>query len=166
MTRLLLGGPPALEQSPRLFCTFRLGDQLFGVDITDVKEVHTETCITRIHHAPAPVLGCVNLRSQIFLVLDIRQLLGMAPAQLGPQSRLLIFKARVGDALAGLVDEIGDIVAVKPEEIDPWRPGERNSDEQCPVGELIGGVAQLEEELLLILQANQFPRIVEKDLDS
>jgi len=149
-----------------MFCTFRLGDQLFGVDIADVKEVHTETSITRIHHAPAQVLGCVNLRSQIYLVLDIRQLLGMAPADLGPNSRLLIFKARVGDALAGLVDEIGDMVAVEPEGIEPWRPGERNSDEHWPVGELIGGIAQLEEELLLILQANQFLQIVEKALDS
>jgi len=166
MARLLLAGPPALEQLPRLFCTFRLGDQLFGVDITDVKEVHTETCITRIHHAPAQVLGCVNLRSQIYLVLDIRQLLGMAPALIGPDSRLLIFKSSEGDALAGLVDEIGDIVAVDPGRIEPWRPGERDSDEQCPVGELIGGIVQLDEELLLILQASQFLQIVEKALES
>ena len=121
MSPLLLPGPAASAQPPRLFCTFRLGDQMFGVDITDVKEVNTETTLTRIHHAPPQVLGCVNLRGNIFLVLDIRRLLGLVPAAFGPDSRLLIFKPHVGDAMAGLVDQIGDIVAVDPGKIEPWR---------------------------------------------
>jgi purine-binding chemotaxis protein CheW len=167
MSPLLLTGPgpqPADEQPPLLFCTFRLGGQLFGVDITDIKEVNTETCLTRIHHAPPQVLGCVNLRGQIFLVLDIRQLLGLEAAFLGPDSRLLIFKPHIGDSLAGLVDRIGDIVAVEPARIEPWRPEERN-DDRIPTGELIGAIAKLENELLLILQANQFPHMIEQNLE-
>ena len=158
MAQLLLPGPPAWPATqvsgatPRLFCTFRLGDQLFGVEITEVKEVNTETCLTRIHHAPPQVLGCVNLRGQIYLVLDLRQMLGLAPAQMGPESRLLIFKQTVGDALAVLVDQIGDIVAVQPGRIEQWRPG----DDRFSAGELLGGIAQLDNELLLILEAKQF----------
>jgi purine-binding chemotaxis protein CheW len=165
MPQLLLPAPPSRPdgqgpgvQPPRLFCTFHLGDQLFGVEITDVKEVNTETCLTRIHHAPPQVLGCVNLRGQIYLVLDIRQMLGLAPAQIGPDSRLLIFKPHVGDALAALVDQIGDIVAVRPDRIEQKRPG----DERYSAGELIGGIAQLDRELLLILQASQFQHVIEK----
>ncbi len=164
MSPLLLPGPAAAEQAPRLFCTFRLGDQLFGVDIGDVKEVNTETTLTRIHHAPAQVLGCVNLRGNIFLVLDIRRLLGLAPAGFGPDSRLLIFKPHVGDAVAGLVDQIGDIVAVAPGRIEPWR-ADRGA-ERLPGGELIAGIAQLEQDLLLILEANLFLRVIENNLET
>lgn len=179
----LLPGPSEEEEPPRLFCTFRLGDQLFGVDVADVKEVNPETTLTRIHHAPPQVLGYVNLRGQIYLVLDLRRLLGLPAGPIGPESRLVIFKPRVGDALAGLVDRIGDIVAVQPSRIElrgPLRDAVEiqspnpETEEEGPApmldgglervhtgGELIGGVAQLDEELLLILQAGQFLRVVE-----
>jgi purine-binding chemotaxis protein CheW len=155
---LLLPGPGAAPQA-RLFCTFRLGAQRFGIDIADVKEVNTESALTRIPHAPEAVLGCVNLRGQIYLVLDLRQLLGLAPAQVGPDSRLLIFKPHVGDALAGLVDRIGDIVEVEEERIEAWRPG---PDEVSPADELISSVARLPDNLLLILQAKGFLPLVLK----
>jgi chemotaxis signal transduction protein len=165
MATLLLTGPPAVKQPPRQFCTFRLGNQLFGVDIANVKEVNTETSLTRIHHAPPHVLGCVNIRGQIYLVLDIRRLLGLTSAPFGPDSRLLIFNPTVGDSLAGLVDRIGDIVAVESARIEPW-PQQQRGDEPVPADDLIEGIAKLENELLLILDAKQFLQVVERNLDS
>ncbi len=161
----LLTGPTVAEQPPRLFCTFRLGEQLFGVDVADVKEVNPETTLTPVHHAPPQVLGYVNLRGQIYLVLDLRQLLGLPAGRPGQDSRLLIFKPSVGDSLAGLVDRIGDIVAVDPSRIEPWAG--KTSDGLSPAaGELLAGVAQLDKELLLILQAAQFRRVIEDAMDA
>jgi len=161
----LLAGPNAVGQTPRLFCTFRLADQLFGVDIADVKEVNPETTLTRIHHAPPQVLGYVNLRGQIYLVLDIRQLLGLPAGRPGQDSRLVIFKPSIGDSLAGLVDRIGDIVAVDPSRIEPWA-GKTSEGLLPAASDLLAGVAQLDDELLLILQAGQFQRVVEDAMDS
>ncbi len=190
MSVAMLAGPNGAEQKPRQFCTFRLGDQLFGVDIADVKEVNPEITLTRIPQAPPQVLGYVNLRGQIYLVLDLRRLLGLPAGRVGPESRLLIFKASVGDSLAGLVDRIGDIVAVEPGRIEPWAGinlpsplegegvGVRGSGPlalQDPTGlpaapqhkgELIAGIAQLDAELLILLQAGQFLRVVEEAMDS
>lgn len=174
----LVTGPNGVEQQPRLVCTFRLGTQLFGVDVADVKEVNPETTLTRIHHAPPQVQGYVNLRGQIYLVLDLRRLLGLPAGSLGQESRLVVFKPSVGDSLAGLVDRIGDIVAVEPDRIEPWGgavtarlTANLSSAETAPGGtlspteRLIVGVAQLENELLLILQAGQFLRVVEDAMD-
>jgi purine-binding chemotaxis protein CheW len=163
MTKPLLSGPSALVQPPRLFCTFRLGEQLFGVDISHVKEVNTETFLTRIHHAPDQVLGCVNLRGHIYLVLNLRHLLGLASVSFGPDSRLVIFKPHVGEALAGQVDRIGDIVAVEPERIEPWQPQLRRDD---LAEDLIEGIAKLDSELLLILEPSRFLQVVEKHLEN
>ncbi len=164
----LLPGPAAVEPQSRLFCTFRLGEQLFGVDIADVKEVNPETTLTRIHHAPAQVLGYVNLRGQIYLVLDLRQLLGLPAGRLAPESRLVVFKPGIGDSLAGLVDCIRDIVEVEPARIEPW--GGKMSEGLLPArsdaAALIAGIAQLERELLLVLRAGQFLKVIEDAMDS
>jgi purine-binding chemotaxis protein CheW len=159
-----LPGPrrQAAAELPRLFCTFRLGSQLFGVDLREVKEVNTETTVTRIHHAPPQARGYVNLRGQIYLVLDLRLLLGMEQAGVGSDSRLLVFKPAVGDALAGLVDRLGDIVTVESGLIEPWAPGAAEEGAQPLAAELIGGVARLERELLLILQAGRFQQALEQ----
>ena len=79
----------ALAHAARLFCTFRLGERLFGVDVLAVKEVNREMTFTAVPHAPAAVRGFANLRGQIHLVLDLRQLLGLPPAVVGPDSRLV-----------------------------------------------------------------------------
>ena len=147
---LLLPGPTG-EPVSRLFCTFWLAGQLHGIDVADVKEVNTETTFTRIHHAPPAVLGYVNLRGQIYVVLDLRQLLALEPATLGPDSRLVILKPHVGDSLAVLVDRIGDIVAVREEDFEPAQEGDSPRSLT-----LLGGVAKLDKDLLLIVRAKEF----------
>src|SRR3954471_10321458 len=93
----------------RLFCTFRVGGRLYGVDILDVKEVTAETAFTRVAHAPDEVLGLVNIRGHVYLALDLRRLLGMTATVLPGDSRLVLFKPAAGNAFGVVVDEIADI---------------------------------------------------------
>jgi purine-binding chemotaxis protein CheW len=138
--------------SPCHLVTFWLAGRLHGIDVADVKEVNPETTFTPVHHAPPAVLGYVNLRGQIYVVLDLRRLLALEPATLGPDSRLVILKPHVGDSLAVLVDRIGDIVAVTADVLEPAQNDEG----------LLGGVARLENDLLLIVRANQFQATIER----
>lgn len=148
-----------------LVCTFRLGQQLYGIDVTDVKEVNIETHFTHIYHTPKAVLGYVNLRGQIFLVLDMRQMLGMEPCQLGPTSRLVILQAGCGDRLAVLVDQIGDIIPVNSEIVEPIEGNDGGDREfQVLIPEMLVGVARLDNELLLLLQARQFQKALETQM--
>src|SRR4051794_22520133 len=93
----------------RMFCTFRVNDRLFGVDILDVKEVTAETTFTRVAHATDEVLGLVNIRGHIYLALDLRRLLGMPATVVTGDSRLVLFKPSIGNAFGVVVDEIPDI---------------------------------------------------------
>src|SRR5438309_4402146 len=93
----------------RMFCTFRVNDRLFGVDILDVKEVTAETAHTRVAHAPEEVLGLVNIRGHIYLALDLRRLIGQPAAPVTGDSRLVLFKPSVGNAFGVMVDAISDI---------------------------------------------------------
>src|SRR6516165_7826937 len=135
----------------RLFCTFRVNERLFGVDILDVKEVTAETTFTRVAHAPDEVLGLVNIRGHIYLALDLRRLLGMPATEVTSQSRLLLFKPSVGTAFGVVVDEISEIQTVDSSRIEVFAGGGHETAANL-VGrvDLIDAVCKLAGELLVV----------------
>jgi len=147
-------GGPVIESaghlvtlSPCHLVTFRLDGRLFGTDVLDVKEVSTPPPITPVPLAPAAVRGYVNLRGQIHLVIDLKRMLGMGTTAAGPDARLVLFKAALGDPFGVLVDRIGDIMALHPEQVEDSE-GEVESE-----GGLISGIAKLDGELLVLVDA-------------
>lgn len=152
----------ANKQSERLFCTFRLEGQLFGVDILEVKEVTTEMVYTQVAHSPEEVRGLVNIRGHIHLALDLRVILGIPAAPLTEQSRLILFKPIVGSAFGVIVDEISEIHSVAASEIEPFSPEQQEVlNPLMRRVDVIDSVAKLPEELLVILNPRRFLRIVE-----
>ena len=91
------------------FCTFEAAGRLFGVPLMDIKEVTAEINCTAIPHAPSCVRGYVNIRGQIILGLDLRELLRLPNDQDTRAQRLVIFKTAIGPAFGLLVDEVGDV---------------------------------------------------------
>ena len=65
-----------VETQKRQFCTFWISGRHLGVDVLDVKEINSEINLTPIFHAPKEVIGYVNIRGQIYLILDLRLILG------------------------------------------------------------------------------------------
>lgn len=151
--------------SPRLFCTFRLGGRLFGVDLLDVKEITAETACTRVAHAPGEVLGLVNIRGHIYLALDLRRLLGMPATVVAAESRLVLFKPSVGATFGVMVDQIADIQAADPGLIDPFARADLPVDGPgAGRVELIESVIRLADELLVVLAPRRFLPVVERAL--
>jgi purine-binding chemotaxis protein CheW len=150
-----------------MFCTFRVDDRLFGVDILDVKEVTAETTFTRVAHAPDEVLGLVNIRGHIYLALDLRRLLGMAATVVTGDSRLVLFKPSVGHAFGVVVDEISDIRTVDAGRTEPFARADRES---AAVGagraDLIDSVCHLDGELLVVLDPRRFLAVIEQGLSA
>ncbi|MFO0909481.1 MAG: chemotaxis protein CheW [Isosphaeraceae bacterium] len=149
----------------RMFCTFRLGERLFGVDILDVKEVTAETSYTRVAHAPDEVLGLVNIRGHIFLALDLRRLLGMPATTLTTESRLVLFKPSVGSAFGVVVDRISDIQTADSERIEAFVPTDHErAATSLGRSDLIAAVCELPDELLVVLSPARFLAVVEQKL--
>ena len=149
----------------RMFCTFRLDDRLFGVDILDVKEVTAETTFTRVAHAPDEVLGLVNIRGHIYLALDLRRLLGMEATVVTDDSRLVLFKPAAGNAFGVVVDEISEIQTADSNRIEAFT---RNDHETAGTSvhrvDLIDSVCKLAGELLVVLNPRRFLAVVEQQL--
>jgi purine-binding chemotaxis protein CheW len=141
------------------YCTFRLAGNLFGFDIRAVREVNTQTACTPVPQAPPEVRGCVNLRGNIVLVLDLRRLLGMEPAPVTPDSRLVVFKPAVGESFGVLVDAVGDIATVHEDLTENRHPEETARVEEETgarrAAELVRGIGKLEGELLVIVDPHK-----------
>jgi purine-binding chemotaxis protein CheW len=144
----------------RPFCTFRLGEALYGLDVRLVQSVNTPPPLTPIPHTPPVVRGYANLRSQIHLVLDLKLLLGVGRTELLPDTRLVLFKPILGDPFGVLVDRVADIVRLPADQVEERRAPEIAAEVRLLHDELVNGVGKLDGELLLLLDARKFLQAV------
>ncbi len=148
----------------RQICTFGIDDRRLGVAILDVKEINTDTEFTPIFHAPREVKGYVNIRGQIHLILDLRLIMDLPEKPVDEESRLVLFKPAVGENFGILVDRIGDVMEIPGEKIED----RRKADAGAPgtgdrrTLEMGSGVCKLEDGLLIILEAKQLLKHIEK----
>src|SRR5574344_1456475 len=63
----------ASEETQLQLVTFQLGDELYGVDIMDVKEIVKLQSVRPIPNAPYYVEGIINLRSEIIPIIDLHK---------------------------------------------------------------------------------------------
>jgi len=131
------------------FCTFRLGDQLLGVEVGRVQEVLRAQEMTHVPRASATIAGLINLRGQIVTAIDLRRRFGMELIR--SDRELMNVVVRVGDGITSLlVDEIGDVLEIGSDELEAPPPTLR-----APARELVRGVYQLTNDLLLLLDVEQ-----------
>ena len=145
---------PALTQKPvRPFCTFRVQGRLYGIDVGQVREVSTHVAVTPVPQSPPIVRGLANLRSRVYLVLDIGPALGLPQSECTETSRLIVLQARVAENLGLFVDCGGDIALVPLEQIEtsagPTTETAESSIDRPPSPVI--GVCKLEAELMMII---------------
>ncbi len=88
---------------------FRVGAELFGVDLHCVDEVIDLPVIRRLPDAPPTVLGVASVRGELVTVFDPRAVLQVAPSSVGAA---LLFNR--GGRLVGLaVHDVLDVVTVE-----------------------------------------------------
>jgi len=98
---------------------FRLDEEWYSVKLQDVREIYREQKIAPIPCTPPAILGVVNIRGEIISVTDISRLLGLGrfAAALDLAPAIVIHDREVTTAI--VVEEIGDIVEVPLESIEP-----------------------------------------------
>ncbi len=127
------------------FSTFRVADELFGVDALQVQEILQYQEITPVPLAPDYVKGLINLRGQIVTVLDLRSRLGFEPLHDETTGTNLIINAHEGQ-MSVFVDEIGNVLDIQTDRLQP-APGTVGG----VAAHYIQAVCQLENDLLIIL---------------
>jgi len=131
----------------RQFISFRIGERLLGIDVLKVREINRALDICWIPHAPAYVRGIVNLRGQIITILDLGIRMNQIPREITEGSHNVVLKK---DPVGLLVDDIGDVVQCKGDEVE--RPPANVGDMEIT---MIEGVVKLPDELMVVLAADR-----------
>ena len=97
--------------------TFRLGEEIYGIDVLQVQEVLRITEISPVPGAPHYVLGIINLRGNVVTVIDARNRFGLPPKETDDASRIIVVDAF--DKVVGLlVDNVSEVAYVPNSQIE------------------------------------------------
>jgi purine-binding chemotaxis protein CheW len=136
----------------RQYMTFKLGDELFAIDVAQVREVLEISRITKVPTAPGYMRGVANVRGQATPVVDLRLRFGLPPGTDTVHTRIIVMELELdGEAavLGGIADSVHEVIELDPGNVDPppriamrWRT------------EFIQGMGKRGEDFIIILDVN------------
>jgi len=129
--------------------TFRLADEIYGINVMQVQEVLRMTEIAPVPGAPGCVIGIINLRGNVVTVVDARELFGLVRNDSTDQTRIMIVE--INKLIVGLlVDSVAEVVNIQNSEIDS-APSIGNDDNS----RYIQGVYSKNGEILILVDLNR-----------
>ena len=102
--------------------TFRLGEEVFALDIAQVREVLDYTQITRVPRMPQFMRGVINLRGSVVPVVDLRLKFGMAATERTVNTCIIIAEVLLGGErtlLGALADSVQEVIDLEAGQIEP-----------------------------------------------
>jgi purine-binding chemotaxis protein CheW len=99
------------------FLCFRVSDEIYGINIMDIKEIIKPREVTEVPRAPHFVSGILSLRGTIIPIIDMRVRLGLDRAEPTGKERIIVIKNN--NSLSGLlVDEVIQVVQVPQDAVE------------------------------------------------
>ena len=135
------------------YITFKLGDELFAINVAQVREVLELTQITKVPSAPDYMRGVVNVRGKAIPVVDLRLKFGLPAAQETVHTRIVVMELELDGeqtVVGGIADSVHEVIELEPGQINPppriamrWRT------------ELIQGMGRRGDNFIIILDINE-----------
>lgn len=129
--------------------TFRLADEIYGINVMQVQEVLRVSEIAPVPGAPHYVLGIINLRGNVVTVIDTRIRLGLATSEVTDSTRIVIIEG-AKHVVGILVDCVAEVVDLTVSDVES-APSVGNDES----AKYIQGVASRDGELLILVDLNK-----------
>jgi len=104
------------------YLTFSLGEDLFAMNIANVREIIQYGPMTHVPLMPSFLRGMINLRGSVVPVIDLQARFGRGRAAIGKRSCNVIFDAHRGGErieLGLLVDAVSAVITIPADQIEP-----------------------------------------------
>lgn len=138
------------------YCTFKVGEDFFGVDVLNVQEVIKPLPLTEVPKSEKEICGLMNLRGNIVTQLSLRKLFKLKTDE--PEDHMNVIVNSSEGLLALKVDEIEDVYTLESSTFektpDTLEPGVRR---------YVKGIHKLDERLLVLLDLNLIEEFETKD---
>ena len=131
----------AADQTPASiaeFVTFFAGGQSFSIDITDVREIRRWSPVTPLPHAPAEVLGVMNLRGSVIPIYDLAARFGLPPTTESTRN-VIVVAMHDSQVLGLLVEAVSEILSVARHQIQATPDVRSDSARQSVTGVITVG---------------------------
>ena len=104
------------------YLTFKLGDEIFALDVAKVREILDFTTITKVPRTPDFMRGVINLRGSVVPVVDMRLKFGMAMTEKTVNTCIVVVEVTFDSettVLGALVDSVQEVFELEPGQIEP-----------------------------------------------
>ena len=136
-----------------LYLTFKLGVEIFAIDVSQVREVLDLSPITKVPQAADFMRGVINVRGSVVPVVDLRMKFNVPLLENTVHTRVVVMEiAMDGEeiVLGALADSVHDVKEINPEQIEPppkigsrWRT------------EFIKGIGKHDDNFIIILDIDR-----------
>jgi purine-binding chemotaxis protein CheW len=127
------------------FLCFKVSDEVYGIDIMDIKELIKPREVTEVPRSPSFVSGIISLRGVIVPIIDMRDRLGLARERVTGRERVIV--VRHGDSFSGLlVDEIIQVDRILNTDIESAPPVLEGIDR-----DFVTGIGRADGRMIIVL---------------
>ena len=143
-TSLTVPDEKVLRQEVQLAC-FRIGSELYALDIMRIKEIIRPQKLTPIPKAPSFIEGVINLRGVVIPVADLRKRFDQPISEANRKNRIVVCSLS-GRIIGLMVDEVTEVKRFGRQEI---APAPQFID--GPEAHYFLGVARRDEDLIMLI---------------
>ncbi len=104
------------------YLTFRLGEEVFALDVVQVREVLDLTPITKVPGTPPFMRGVINVRGSVVPVMDMRRKFGLSGTENTQDTRIIVMELALGgeiNVIGTLADAVEEVLDLEPGQIEP-----------------------------------------------
>lgn len=135
------------------YLTFKLGEEIFALNVGQVREVLDLAAITKVPGTPDFMRGVINVRGSVVPVMDLRLKFGLSRTENTLDTRIIVMELSLeGEVvvLGTLADSVNEVIDLEPNQIEPppkigmrWRT------------EFIKGIGKRNDLFIIILDIDQ-----------
>lgn len=141
------------DTDTKQYLTFKLGEEVFGVDVAQVREILDYIKATKIPQTPEYMLGVINIRGNVVPVVDMRLKFEMEKTGISIDTCIVVLEIILENEktlLGALVDSVQEVIEMDQNQIEPAPRigiGIRN--------EFIRGMGKREEKFIILLEIDK-----------
>ena len=135
------------------YLTFKIGEEVFAVDVRQVLEVLELKNITKLPSTPDFIRGIINLRGRVVPVVDMRLKFGMEATENTIHTCIIVLEIGTGNdktTIGALADSVKEVFEFDEGQIEP--PPRFGSLSKM---DFILGIGKREEQFIIILNFNR-----------
>jgi purine-binding chemotaxis protein CheW len=106
----------------RQYLTFKLGEEVFALEVANAREILEFVSITKVPRTPEFMRGVINLRGSVVPVMDMRVKFGMSQTEKTVNTCIIVVEVSVeGESmvLGALVDSVQEVFELEADQIEP-----------------------------------------------